>query len=156
MPTYLLQEIEDAGVHGRGSHELFSEGSATVGLSNGAGSPLLSAEAAQRLTCDWEVHRIVIDPAGVPLDVGRTMRTFPPHMRNALELRDGGAPSPAAQDRRGGLAHHTVHWAQGGSTSLDNAALLCSRHHHEVHSDKHEITMGADGRPVVTLNRRRL
>ncbi|WP_240619723.1 HNH endonuclease signature motif containing protein [Blastococcus sp. TF02-8] len=29
--------------------------------------------------------------------------------------------------------HHLVHWADGGDTSLGNAALLCERHHGKVH-----------------------
>ncbi|MFI5627294.1 HNH endonuclease [Nocardioides sp. NPDC051685] len=30
-------------------------------------------------------------------------------------------------------AHHWLAWAAGGSTDLDNAALLCSHHHHRAH-----------------------
>ncbi|MFD4327732.1 HNH endonuclease [Nocardioides sp. NPDC058538] len=30
-------------------------------------------------------------------------------------------------------AHHWLAWAQGGGTDLDNAALLCSHHHHRAH-----------------------
>ncbi|MBW4096438.1 MAG: HNH endonuclease, partial [Acidobacteria bacterium] len=30
-------------------------------------------------------------------------------------------------------AHHLDHWSHGGTTSLDNSALLCSYHHHLVH-----------------------
>ncbi|MFD4325708.1 HNH endonuclease [Nocardioides sp. NPDC058538] len=30
-------------------------------------------------------------------------------------------------------AHHWIAWAQGGPTDLDNAALLCSHHHHRAH-----------------------
>ena len=29
--------------------------------------------------------------------------------------------------------HHLVHWADGGQTDLDNAGLLCERHHTKVH-----------------------
>jgi hypothetical protein len=31
-------------------------------------------------------------------------------------------------------AHHLVHWADFGPSDLDNAALLCERHHTIVHS----------------------
>jgi hypothetical protein len=31
-------------------------------------------------------------------------------------------------------AHHVVHWADGGPTSLDNLLLLCRRHHRLVHT----------------------
>ncbi|HEY7719569.1 MAG TPA: HNH endonuclease, partial [Pedococcus sp.] len=30
--------------------------------------------------------------------------------------------------------HHLVHWADGGASDLDNAALLCGRHHTTVHT----------------------
>ena len=30
-------------------------------------------------------------------------------------------------------AHHVVHWAKGGETSLDNLVSLCHFHHHTVH-----------------------
>jgi 5-methylcytosine-specific restriction endonuclease McrA len=30
-------------------------------------------------------------------------------------------------------AHHVVHWANGGPTSLSNLVLLCRRHHRMVH-----------------------
>ncbi|HAM20683.1 MAG TPA: hypothetical protein DCQ04_00105, partial [Actinobacteria bacterium] len=53
-------------------------------------------------------------------------------------------------------AHHIIHWAQGGKTSLDNAALLCSRHHHEVHANNHTVQVQPNGRAIVTLNRKRL
>ena len=33
-------------------------------------------------------------------------------------------------------AHHLVHWADFGPSDLDNAALLCERHHTVVHSGR--------------------
>jgi hypothetical protein len=42
-----------------------------------------------------------------------------------------GCPRAAGQTE----AHHVRHWADGGSTSLDNLALLCSRHHQAVHHE---------------------
>ena len=29
--------------------------------------------------------------------------------------------------------HHVIHWLFGGQTSLANSALLCERHHTQVH-----------------------
>lgn len=32
------------------------------------------------------------------------------------------------------MCHHLIHWVDHGTTDLDNAALLCERHHTIVHS----------------------
>jgi hypothetical protein len=34
------------------------------------------------------------------------------------------------------LCHHLWHWADGGPTSLQNAALLCGFHHTHVHAKR--------------------
>ena len=156
-PSILLAEANAAQARGDRLDSLFSDGVATIGVSNGPGAELLSAQAAQRLTCDCDVHRIVIGPEGNILDVGRDERTFPLHLRRALELRDKGCvftgcTKPAAWSE----AHHIKHWAQGGRTSLENGVLLCSKHHHEVHANGHEVYFDSQGRAKVALNRRRV
>ncbi|MCZ2830327.1 DUF222 domain-containing protein [Modestobacter sp. VKM Ac-2986] len=94
----------------------------------------LSAARARWVACDSAVTRVVMGPDGVPLDVGRTHRVVPPHLRRAVEQRDGhcvfagcGAPTHWCD------VHHLVEWANGGDTSLGNSALLCERHHTKVH-----------------------
>ena len=44
----------------------------------------------------------------------------------------------------------TLIWAAGGETSVQNLALACSRHHHELHTGAWTITMGPDGHHHVT------
>jgi len=80
------------------------------------------------------------------LDVGRTARVVPPHLRKALNLRDKGcafngcgAPPPWCH------AHHLIHWADGGPTSLRNLVLLCTRHHHHVHDLGWDIKLNTNG-----------
>ncbi len=34
-----------------------------------------------------------------------------------------------------------MHWADGGDTGIDNAALLCQRHHSTVHSRRLHATV---------------
>jgi hypothetical protein len=94
----------------------------------------LTDEAARRLACDAEVTRVVLDPASQPLDVGRSTRTVPGHLRQALVVRDRGCVAEAC-DRPPAWteAHHVVHWAEGGHTALDNLVLLCRTHHRKVH-----------------------
>ncbi|MSO38630.1 MAG: DUF222 domain-containing protein, partial [Acidimicrobiia bacterium] len=38
----------------------------------------ISAQTARRIACDAGISRIIMDPNGIPLDVGRTRRTIPP------------------------------------------------------------------------------
>ena len=104
-------------------------GAGTTGL-----GAALSAERARWLACDGTIARIVMGPDGQPLDMGRTKRVVPPHLRKAVELRDGtcvfagcGAPKHWCD------VHHLVPWLFGGETSLKNSALLCERHHTKVH-----------------------
>ncbi|MDQ1660524.1 MAG: hypothetical protein QOJ68_504 [Blastococcus sp.] len=107
----------------------------------------ISAARARWLACDGNVTRIVIGPEGQPLDLGRTKRVFPPHLRNALDLRDKGcvftgcfAPTHWCD------AHHLLEWVlDDGPTSIDNGALLCERHHTKVHHG-FRIERQSDGR----------
>lgn len=39
-----------------------------------------------------------------------------------------------------------IHWADGGTTDLDNLALLCARHHHTVHDQHWTLRRQPDGR----------
>ena len=94
----------------------------------------ISAARARWLACDGQVTRIVLGPDGLPLDVGRSVRLVPPHIRRAAEVRDGGCVFAGC----GAPAwwcdvHHLLEWINGGETSLDNSALLCERHHTKVH-----------------------
>ena len=107
-----------------------------VGLgvaTTGFGS-LVSAAKARALACDGSITPVVIDEDGMPLNVGRTKRVVPPHIRKAVELRDrtcvfAGCEAPKYWCD----VHHLVHWIFGGETSLENSALLCERHHTKVH-----------------------
>ena len=111
----LQSDLEDAG-----------------GLLRG-GRPL-SPAAARRIACDTELVPVVLGAESQVLDVGRAQRLVTTAIWHALVARDehcvfpGCSRLPEACD-----AHHVVHWADGGATSLDNLALLCRRHHTTVH-----------------------
>ena len=95
---------------------------------------VLSAAAARWLACDASLTRLVLDPDGLPLDVGRTQRVVPPHLRRAVEQRDhhcvfAGCYAPTWWCD----VHHLLEWINGGATSLENSGLLCERHHTQVH-----------------------
>ncbi|WP_245177396.1 HNH endonuclease signature motif containing protein [Geodermatophilus sp. DF01_2] len=55
-------------------------------------------------------------------------------MRRAAEVHDGGCVSAGCAAPTWWCAvHHLLAWIDGGTTDLDNAALLCERHHTKVH-----------------------
>ncbi|MFD2094018.1 HNH endonuclease signature motif containing protein [Blastococcus deserti] len=104
-------------------------GAAETGF--GAG---ISAARARWLACDGNISRVVFGPEGTPLDLGRTHRVVPPHLRRATELRDRGCVfAGCAAPTHWCDVHHLQHWIDGGDTSLENSALLCERHHTKVH-----------------------
>ena len=96
------------------------------------GAVRVSAETSRRLSCDASVVVMREGPDGSVLDVGRRARTIPTPIRRALGARDTRCRFPGCTARRCD-AHHIAHWADGGSTSLDNLMLLCRRHHTLVH-----------------------
>jgi hypothetical protein len=107
--------------------------------------PVVPPETARRLGCDADTVT-TIERDGLPVSVGRTRRTVPPRLRRALEARDEGACCwPGCENRRHLDAHHRVHWAHGGETSLENLVLLCWHHHRLVHEGGYSIEDDAAG-----------
>jgi hypothetical protein len=113
-----------------------TSGAATV-LGSLAAGELISPATVRRIACDAAITPLVLSRDGEILDQGRTARLFTPGQVRALWRRDKhctfpGCDIPAAWCD----AHHLTHWADGGTTSLSNAALLCARHHTIVHRDQ--------------------
>ncbi|MDQ4110966.1 MAG: HNH endonuclease, partial [Actinomycetota bacterium] len=101
------------------------------------GSPITAAEA-RRLACTAGIIPAVLGGASEVLDFGRKERFFTAAQRRALLLRSAtceaeGCDIPGTWAE----AHHWLAWAQGGATDLDNAALLCSHHHHRAHDSEY-------------------
>ncbi len=120
LVTVAQEDLADSGI-GRGTAQL------------GFGAQI-SAARARWLACDGAVTRIVLGPDGMPLEHGRTLRLFPPHVRRAAEVRDGGCVfAGCAAPTWWCDVHHVLAWVDGGATDLGNAALLCERHHTKVH-----------------------
>jgi hypothetical protein len=90
---------------------------------------------AQRIACDADVWRAILDPAtGQPLQVGRKYRLVPPWIRKALLIRDRGCRFPGCHAPPAWTdAHHLLAWIRGGGTDLDNLIMLCRWHHGLVH-----------------------
>jgi 5-methylcytosine-specific restriction endonuclease McrA len=98
----------------------------------------VSAETSRRLACFATRRLMTHDQAGSVLDVGRRTRAISSALLSALQHRDGGCRFPGCGLRYCD-AHHIVHWADGGSTRLDNLVLLCRRHHRYVHEEGYRV-----------------
>jgi hypothetical protein len=112
----------------------------------------IPARVAALMTCDANIRRLVLDPAGQPLNVGRPTPTVSAAQRTALAVRDGGCVFPAC-DRPVAWtdAHHLHHRSDDGLTDLDNLVLLCRHHHRLVHDPGWHIERNPnDGRVRVT------
>ncbi len=110
------------------------------------------SEWARRLLCDAGVARVITGARGEVLDAGRTMRTFSSAQRRAITARDRGCIWPGCTAPPSWCdAHHSIHWADGGATSIDNGVLVCGRHHDRIHLHRHAIIRAPDGRFSVDI-----
>ncbi|GAA2172896.1 hypothetical protein GCM10009784_05160 [Arthrobacter parietis] len=113
-------------------------GSGNVGHSGHDGHSVfaqqLSARSIRKLACDADILPLVLGGKGQVLDIGRTQRLFPPHLRRALVARDKGCAFPDCTTPATWCeAHHIIPWAAGGTTNISDGVLLCTRHHHQIH-----------------------
>ncbi|MET3936272.1 DUF222 domain-containing protein [Arthrobacter sp. OAP107] len=100
----------------------------------------VTASTIRKIACDADIIPVLLGSQGRILDIGRTTRIFPPHIRKALNTRDQGCafpnctiPAPWCE------AHHITYWSRGGPTSTDNGVLLCTHHHHLIHKEQWKI-----------------
>ncbi|MDI2035686.1 hypothetical protein PJL15_02818 [Paenarthrobacter nitroguajacolicus] len=96
----------------------------------------------RKIACDADIIPVVLGTDSQILNIGRTSRIFPPHIRKAITARDGGCafpdctiPAPWCE------AHHITYWSHQGTTGTNNGTLLCSHHHHLIHKEQWRITM---------------
>lgn len=100
----------------------------------------LSAAAIRRLACDAKVIPLVLGSNSEPLDVGRSERLVTRAMRRALNARDRGCVVCGAPPIQCD-AHHLHSWLDGGATAIWNLALLCRRHHIDLHAGHWTISI---------------
>ncbi|MDP9904149.1 HNH endonuclease signature motif containing protein [Arthrobacter bambusae] len=96
----------------------------------------------RKIACDADIIPVLLGSDSRVLDIGRTTRIFPPHIRKAIIARDQGCafpdctiPAPWCE------AHHITYWSNQGTTGTDNGTLLCSHHHHVIHKEHWTITL---------------
>ena len=97
----------------------------------------VSQATLERLLCDCDVTRIVLDGPSQVLDVGRSRRTPTAAQWKALVARDQacvgcGAASWMCQ------SHHIQHWTRNGPTDLANLELRCTHCHRQAHQHDHQ------------------
>ena len=96
---------------------------------------ILDGSSVQRLFCDAGIHRVFMAGRSSILDYGTTTRTVPAPLYNALVIRDRHCRFPGCDRAPGWCEAHHVRWVtDGGTTALSNLTLLCSRHHHLLHT----------------------
>jgi hypothetical protein len=95
----------------------------------------LDATTLGRLACDAGIHRVITDGRSAILDYGTTTRTVPAPLFNALVIRDRHCRYPGCDRPPDWTEAPHLQWiTHGGPTTPDNLVLLCSRHHHLLHS----------------------
>ncbi len=107
----------------------------------------LPAETLPAFLCDATFHAALLDSLGVPVDMGRDLRSATPAQRRALTVRDGGCAFPGCDCPATWCdAHHIARWTRDiGPTDLDNLVLLCRRHHRVAHRRGWTVTLDDTG-----------
>ena len=125
----------------------------------------VSAETARRLACDAPLLQVRdAQPCshdghqghgekgcehgqrGCKLNLGRSRRRAGAALERAVRVRDQGVCQFPSCESRGYLhLHHLEHWADDGTTSLENITLLCALHHRTVHEGGFTVKREKDG-----------
>ena len=106
------------------------------------------AALARRMAADpsgtW--RRLVTDPLGGVIDVGRDSYSPPQDLTEHVIARDRICRFPGCRRRarRCEIDHQTA-WADGGTTDESNLECLCSRHHHLKHETRWRVHGIPDG-----------
>ena len=96
---------------------------------------LVDRGALTRIACDAVIDRVVLDTAGRVLAMDTIGRLATAAQQTALAARDRGCVWPGCTTPPSLCeAHHVVWWSRGGPTTIDNLALLCHRHHTQIHA----------------------
>nr|WP_284751399.1 HNH endonuclease signature motif containing protein [Arthrobacter sp. efr-133-R2A-120] len=102
------------------------------------------AATLRKIACDADIIPVVLGGEGQVLDIGRSSRIFPTHIRKAITARDKGCAFPSCTMPAPWCeAHHITYWSRGGPSSVENGTLLCSHHHHLIHKEEWHIQVQA-------------
>ncbi len=111
---------------------------------------LVDRGALTRIACDAVIDRVVLDKAGRVLAMDTIGRLATAAQQTALAARDRGCVWPGCTTPPSLCeAHHVIWWSRGGPTTIDNLALLCHRHHTQVHAQPDDADRPGDGWVMV-------
>ena len=97
----------------------------------------LIADAAS----DSTIRRLVTDPVGTVIDIGRAHYTPTTLQQRLVQLRDGRCRFPGCTTRAETCEiDHAQPWDAGGATDLANLGALCKRHHQAKTHGNWQIT----------------
>ncbi len=100
----------------------------------------IGSEVARRIGCDTTLRALTELDDGTLIEVGTAARTVSGRLRRTLLRRDQHqCRFPGCGQMLGLHAHHIIHWADGGLSTLDNLITLCGFHHHALHEGGWEI-----------------
>ena len=117
-----------------------------VGWLDGVDEPV-SWKRIRMMVCDTGYETVILGDHGEILHHGTRIEMFTTAQRRALAVRDGGCVWPGCQAPPAHAeAHHVIERNRDGPTDIDNGCLLCSGHHHLLHSSAYELAM-ITGRP---------
>jgi hypothetical protein len=102
----------------------------------------VGTQTTREIVCDGGIRLQLTGDRGEILYEGVRERYFTPAQRRAIAIRDGGCLGPnCTAPPTWCHAHHVVEWEHGGPTDVDNGVLLCSFHHHQLHSGAFHLRM---------------
>ena len=115
----------------------------------------ISIPTVRRLQCSGSTRLAVTGGDGEVLHLSHAKRLFTRAQRRALAIRDGGCAWPGCSAPVAWTEAHHIAWVarDDGTTDVENGVLLCSFHHHRIHSsDEWEIRVHG-GAPYLVPKR---
>ncbi len=103
----------------------------------------LPVSTVRRLCCDAEIVPTVLGTDGVPLEMGRSVRTANRAQRRALRAMHRTCAHPDCTVPFSQCKAHHIRWwwKHNGPTDIENLIPLCETHHHLVHEGRWTVTM---------------
>ena len=104
----------------------------------------LHRDVVRRLACDSRFAVAIDDDVGRTMFEGRARRWATAVQRREVMRRDRHCRFPGCINATFTNVHHVTLWSAGGSTDLENLAMLCEHHHHLVHSSGWSVSGNAN------------